>query len=93
MVLGSQYNGRNNGNLAATKTMLDDWGGMAPATLAKSLRELQERNLIVKSREHYKGRDGARPALYALAWENIDDCPGKMLDLMPTIKPHRSLAA
>lgn len=93
MVLGSQYNGRNNGNLAATYTMLAEWGGMAKGTLAAALRELQERRLIIKTRDHNRSRDGAAPALYALAWENVDDCPGKMLEVCPTIKPPRSLAA
>lgn len=81
MVLGYQFNGRNNGDLSATHIMLQDWGGMAKATLAASLRELQERNLIVKTRTNYKGRDGARCALYALTWAPVNECPGKMLEV------------
>ncbi|MGQ7244428.1 hypothetical protein ACUN9V_13340 [Salinicola sp. V024] len=92
MVLGSQYNGRNNGNLAATHSMMDGWGGMAKATLAKSLRELQDRNLISKTRDNRHGREGARCALFALTWHTIDDCPGKDLDVVPSIIPQRKLS-
>ena len=92
-VLGYQYNGNNNGNLAATHSMMNDWGGMAKATLAKSLQELQQRELIIKTRENYRGRDGARCALYALAWAPIDECPGKMLEVRATVTPPRKLSA
>jgi len=80
MVLGHQYNGRNNGDLAATATMLSAWGGMAKGTLAKALRQLQESRIIYKTRHHRRGVDGAKPTLYALAWVDIDPCPGKELD-------------
>ncbi len=80
MVLGCQYNGKNNGDLAATVTMMKSWGGMAKGTLAKALRELQEKRLIYKTRYHRRGEDGAKPALYALSWCDIDSCPGKQLD-------------
>jgi hypothetical protein len=86
MVLCYQYNGRNNGDLSATHTMMQDWGGMAKGTLATALRELLSRNLITKTRTNYKGRDGARCALYAITWAAIDDCPGKMLEVAPTLK-------
>jgi len=91
MVLGYQYNGRNNGNLAATHTMLEAWGGMAEATLSRALKELQERELIIKTRTHYKGRDGARPALYGLTWIPIHECPGKNLEVAATATGLRSL--
>lgn len=91
MVLGHQYRGRNNGDLAATHTMLSDWGGMAKGTLARALRELQTRDLIIKSREHRRGRDGAKPALYALTWLPVDDCPGKGLEISATTKARRKL--
>jgi len=65
MLLGSQYNGRNNGDLAATVTMLKQWGGMAKGTLAKALRDLLERRIIYKTRYHRKTVDGAKPSLQA----------------------------
>lgn len=91
MALCYQYNGRNNGDLSATHSMMQDWGGMAEATLSRALKELRERNLITKTRTNYKGRDGARCALYAITWAAIDECPGKMLDVPPTIVASRKL--
>ena len=90
-VLEYQYNGRNNGNLAATHTMLAEWGGMSKTVLAASLRELQERNLIQKTREHNRVKDGASPTLYALAWLPIDECPGAGLEIGPTTVAHRKM--
>lgn len=92
LVLGSQFKGDNNGNLAATHSMLKQWGGMAEGTLAKALKELQARDLIVKTRDNRRGREGARCALFALAWEPINDCPGKDLDVLPTIVAPRKLS-
>lgn len=92
MVLAGQYNGKNNGDLSATHSMMADWGGMAKATLAKALRELQERQLIEKTRQNRHGREGARCALYALTWQPIDECPGKDLDAVPSIVASRKLA-
>lgn len=92
MVLGYQYNGHNNGNLAATHTMMESWGGMAKATLAGALRELQERNLIIRTRQHNRSRDGAKPTLYGFTWTGIDECAGKDLDVPPSPVPRRKLA-
>ncbi len=88
-----QFNGSNNGNLAATHSMFECRGGMAEGTLAKALRELQEANLIVKTRTNQKGREGARCALYALTWVRIHDCPGKELELGPTKFASRKIVA
>lgn len=92
MLLLSQYRGNNNGDLAATHSMMEERGGMAEGTLAKSLQGLQERNLIVKSRTNMKGREGARCALYALTWLPIHECPGKGLEIGPTTSASRRLA-
>lgn len=92
LVLGGQYRGWNNGDLAATHSMMKEWGGMAEGTLSKALKELQERNLITKTRDNRRGREGARCALYALTWERIDDCPGKELDVPPSIVAKRKLS-
>lgn len=91
MVLGHQFNGRNNGDLAASHSMLQEWGGMAESILSKSLKVLQDNNLIVKTRTNYKGKAGARCALYALTWWPIHECKGKNLELEPTQKAIRNL--
>lgn len=86
-----QFNGYNNGNLAATYVMMKTWGGMSKTVLAKSLRELVERNIIQKTRDHNRARDGASPSLYSLTWHPIDPCPGCNLEIGPTNTPHRKL--
>ena len=87
-VIGSQFTGKNNGRLSATRKQLQDWGGMSHTTLCASLRELRQRNLIQCTREHIKTRSGAKPALYALAWLPVDDCHP---DVEPSTKPARKL--
>jgi predicted transcriptional regulator len=91
MALLSQYNGKNNGDLSATLTTMKAWGGMSHTTLAKSLKELQERRLVIKTRDAVIGREGARCALYAITWQPIDPCAGK-LDVADTITPPRRWA-
>ncbi len=88
MALSCQYNGKNNGDLSATLTTMKAWGGMSHTTLGKALRELQERRLIVKTRDALIGREGARCALFAITWQPIDPCEGK-LDVADTSTPPR----
>lgn len=88
MALMGQYNGGNNGDLSATHTTMRAWGGMSHTTLVKALRELQERQLIMKTRDALVGREGARCALYAITWQPIDPCGGK-LDVADTNTPPR----
>lgn len=85
IVLASQYNGRNNGDLAATEKMMKKWGGMSQGTITKVTRELVDRNLIIRTREHRKHASGAAPALYALTWLCINVCPGKQLEVSDTL--------
>lgn len=91
MVLGCQYNGKNNGDLAATKKLLKPWGGMADHTLCKALKQLRERNLVICTRNSYRRRDGQKCALYALTWVPIDLCPGKGLEVADSHVARRSL--
>lgn len=91
-LLISQYRGNNNGDLAATESMMEARGGMAKNTLRAALLGLQDRNLIVKTRDNFKGENGMKPSLYALTWLRIHECPGKLLHHRPTEKPIRKLA-
>lgn len=90
-LLISQYRGNNNGDLAATESMVEVRGGMAKNTLRAALQGLQDRKLIVKTRDNFKGESGMKPSLYALTWLRIHECPGKLLHLGPTEKPIRKL--
>ena len=90
--LVKQYNGHNNGNLSAAFSNLKSRGWRSKRTLARCLKELMERGLIVKTREGWFRNPGARCALFALTWLRIDECQGKDLELGPTLGPYRSFA-
>ena len=79
-----QYNGRNNGDLSATITQGIKFGVNSSASLAKALKELQELNLIICTRQGQFMQPGSRCALYAITWRAIDECIGKDLELGPT---------
>ena len=80
--LGFQYNGTNNGDLCATWSMMVKRGWKSASTLYKAVRELMYYGLIIKSRQG--GRH--KPTLYALTWNSVDDCKGK-LDIQSTSVP------
>lgn len=77
LFLASQFNGRNNGDLSATETMVVAAGLCSGTTAAKALRELETTGFIVVTRHGHR----RRCHLYALTWLPIDECPGKGLEL------------
>ena len=83
---------RNNGNLSATITQLKPRGIASTATLTKVLSELQDKNLIVRTRQGRFINPGGRCALYAVTWYAIDDCPGADLEIKSTNAPPRCFA-
>lgn len=89
----AQYSGDNNGDLSATRTMAKDWGISSDNTLRKALIELESAGWILLSRSSLFNRHGARCALYAVAWQAIDECPGKNLEVAPTRAPPRPLSS
>lgn len=94
MELAKQYNGySNNGDLTAAWQVMCERGFNSKATLAKALRELLQKQLIVCTRHGRFINPGKRCALYALSWKPIDECAGKGLDVGPTQKPFRSFTA
>jgi len=86
-----QYNGSNNGDLSATFTLAKGWGLKSRTTLAKALRELQESNLIICTREGRFIKPGGCCSLYAISWKPIDECGGK-LEVSHTITPPRKFS-
>ena len=80
--LGEQYNGKNNGDLCATWSLMVKKGWKSRSTLNHSLNELMHYRFIVKTRQ---GGQHA-PSLYGLTWQKIDQCGGK-LDIKPTEAP------
>ena len=89
--LMAQYNGSNNGDLSATRTMAKDWGIGSNNTLMNALKELQGRGWIMQTRSSVFSRHGSRCALYAISWLPIDECPGKDLEVRSSAAPIRPL--
>lgn len=80
--LGRQYNGHNNGDLCATWSMMEKRGWKSRSTLYKALKELLYYGLIILSKQGGKHA----PSLYALTWQAVDECKGK-LDIKETVIP------
>jgi len=72
--LAMQYNGSNNGDLCATFSMMKKRGWSSNDQRSKALKELLDKNLIVLTRQG--GRKIAN--LYAITWQPIDECKGKL---------------
>lgn len=77
MFLADQYNGKNNGDLSATKDMVEGTGVCAPSKVHTLLLELEAAGFIVKTRHGTKKLCN----LYALTWCSIDECDGKSLEI------------
>ena len=68
--MAAQFNGYNNGDLAAAPKIMKLYGWNSHGNLAKSLTELQETGFIQMTREG--GRN--KCSLYALTWKRINEC-------------------
>ncbi|WP_339857959.1 hypothetical protein [Pseudohongiella acticola] len=84
--LGSQYNGHNNGDLCAAMSILKERGWNSNQQISKALKELLDKNLITQTRQ---GGLNMGPNLYAITWQPIDECKGK-LDVSPTLSAPRT---
>ncbi len=78
--IARQYNGYNNGDLQATMSCLKKWGWNSNSHLTQATRQLRSHELIVQTRQ---GGLGMGCSLYALSWQPINECGGK-LDMSPT---------
>lgn len=86
-----QYRGSNNGDLSASMSQARVWGVNSTSTLAAALKELLERDLIVRTRDGRFTKPGGCCALYALSWQRIDECEGK-LEVEPTTTAPRKFS-
>lgn len=77
-----QYNGHNNGDLCCAWKLMRARGWKSRGTVERARDELLERGWIELTRQG--GRNA--PNLYALTFQAIDDCKGK-LDVPPTKTP------
>jgi hypothetical protein len=78
----AQFNGRNNGDLCASWTLMRQRGWRSKATLHRATKELRDKGWLVVSRQG--GRNKAN--LYALTFLSVDECGGK-LDIDETVAP------
>jgi len=78
----TQHNGKNNGDLCATWSLMQKRGWKSPSTLNNAKRELEEKQFIVVARQG--GRN--KPTLYAVTFFRIDVCKGK-IDIPDTLYP------
>jgi hypothetical protein len=90
MALCYQYRGHSNGNLhAAWSVMKEQFGFRSPDTLHRAKEELINAGMIVQTRTPKFLNPGGQCSLFALTWHNIDDCPGRRLEIQPTTRPFR----
>lgn len=78
--VAQQYNGYNNGDLCAALSVMRKRGWNSNQQLQKALKELLEKNLLTQTRQ---GGLNIGPNLYAITWQPIDSCNGK-IDVKPT---------
>jgi hypothetical protein len=88
-----QFNGSNNGDLcAAWSVMHEQHGFSSKGTLKRALQELQDKNLIIKTRESLFQNPNNQCSLYALTWLRIHECHGKNLEMRPTLMAVRKFS-
>ncbi len=91
LALCYQYRGHSNGNLhAAWSIMHNQFGFKSQDTLGRAKQQLLDADLIMQTRTPKFLNPGGQCALYALTWYPIDDCPGRRLEVQPTIKAPRN---
>lgn len=91
LVLCNQLRQYNNGDLSAPFSLAYQWGIGSKSTLAKAIRELEEANLICRTRTAVFQNPAAKCTLFAVTWRAIDECKGK-LEVSSTITPIRQFS-
>ena len=76
LAIAAQYRGRNNGELAMTWRIGQEYGIGSKEHLVLGLAALLEHGLIHKTRQG--GKKPLGPTLYAVTWQPIDDLDGKI---------------
>lgn len=74
-----QFNGKNNGALSASWTLMRPRGWRSQDTLNHALRGLLEKGFLMKTRQGGKHRC----SFFAVTWREIHECDGKH-DMRPT---------
>jgi hypothetical protein len=90
LALCYQYWGHSNGNLTtAWSIMHEQYGFKSQDTVNRAKLQLLKAGMIIQTRTPKFLNPGGQCALYALTWKNIDDCPGRRLEIKPTKKAWR----
>lgn len=87
----AQYNGHNNGNLCAPKAYMKEWGISSYTTLYNGIKELLDKELIVKTRQGLFSKGGRSCTLYAISWLPIHHCDGIELETSHINQPYRTI--
>lgn len=80
--LAANFNGKNNGDLSAAFSVLEDRGWNSPGTLNRAIKKLLRDGWLVTTR--HGGRN--RCALFALTWWPVDAIEGKWLEMRAETK-------
>lgn len=80
--MGSQYNGKNNGDLSAAWKIMQPKGWNSEATLHKAKKELLAAGFISETR---KGRRPNLCSLYGITWQPLN--PSPKLEVQPFAFP------
>ncbi len=87
--LAYQYRGNNNGDLTLAPAVMKTRGFNSPSVIDRAKKALLEAGMIIETRKGRFINPGGVCSLYALTWNPIDECNGK-LECNSTIKAPRS---
>jgi len=86
-----QFKGRNNGDLTLAESVIKDRNLGAKQSIKRYIDELIANDLIIRTRVGRFKNPGGICALYALTWQPINECGGK-LEVNPTTTPLRKFS-
>jgi len=89
MLLAYQYRGKNNGDLTVAHSYLKQWGFGSRVTITKAVTKLIAARMIIRTREGRFQNPSSMCALYALTWQSIDECGGKIEVSATTLPPRK----
>ncbi len=69
----TQYTGRNNGDIALTRSALEQYGYTSADTLTRALKQLRDAGLLQLTRQGGLANGGKVPNLYAFTWLPIPE--------------------
>ena len=72
--IAKEYNGKNNGDLSATFSIMKKQGWRSKGTLHRAIKQLIKYGFLELTRQGGKNRC----SLYAITWKSIDECNGKL---------------